>query len=108
MTTIIDICAVYTVTLMNGCKIDIAGRAFLQCYLRNPLNRPQVKTYERKEGCWYDVKFDGVNQWTVYAINVDEAIQARMDDLIALNMADPLKLSAIRSGFNDRFEVIDA
>lgn len=67
-----------------------------------------MKTYERKEGCWYDVKFDGVNQWTVYAINVDEAIQARMDDLIALNMADPLKLSAIRSGFNDRFEVIDA
>ena len=108
MTNKIDICAAYTVTFMNDCKQDIAGRAFLFCYLRNPLNRPQVKAYERKEGCWFDVKFNGVNQWTVYAISEEDAIQARMNDLISLNMADPSKLSAVRSGFNDRFEVIDA
>lgn len=108
MTNKIDICAIYTVTLMNDCKLDIAGRAFFYCYLRNPINRPQVKAYERKDGCWYDVKFNGVNQWTVYAISEEDAIQARMDDLITLNMADPSKLSAVRSDFNDRFEVIDA
>ena len=95
----IDIHGIYIVTFENGQKRNIDGKAFLNCYFLDELNRPSVKAYERKEGVWYDVKFNGVKQWAVYAKNEQEAIQARMDDLINLGYADLTKLSASPSSF---------
>lgn len=103
MSNKIDMNGLYRVTFKNGVTSVVLGKSLLFNNL-DTLNVHTVDHYVKIKGSWFDVKFDGIKLWAVYAENQKEAIEKRMEDLVNLNKADLSRLTATLSDFNDKFQ----